>query len=305
MIRTSSTTFTRLEVVASGIVDAGDVRAAVEAIETALGGDGRAALLVDIRGVEDVTMKAFGGDLASGRRLLGRLGGLERVAVVGDASWLRSLARLQRRVPGAGQVRLFEADALDEARAWVGAAPAAELAGDAGAPGRRAERVGRDAEGDGARGDAPAGGERGARAERPTGPTRSGDGPARRPGLTLLEGDGPGLYTLELDGRIGREDVEAMVARLDELGGGEPRVRLLGLVRRFDGFEPAVLLSPALWRLQGEGLSRVSRFALVGSVDWLGRLLESAGRLQRVEVRTFAPDDEARARAWLAADEGG
>ena len=65
--------------------------------------------------------------------------------------------------------------------------------------------------------------------------------------------------------------------------------------------EPAALLSPALWRLQREGLSRVSRAAVVTSVDWLGRAIESAGRLQGVEVRVFGPEDEAGARGWLGA----
>ena len=133
---------------------------------------------------------------------------------------------------------------------------------------------------------------------------RGGGAPRDAPGFRLLDG-GDGLHVLEIEGRIRRADVEAVAARLDEVGAGAERVRILGRVRRFDGFEPAVMLSPALWRLQREGLARVSRFALVTSVDWLGRLLESTGRLQGVEVRTFPADDEAGARAWLGAPSPG
>ena len=326
MIETRRTTFTRLELAGSGIVDRSDVRAAAEALEAALDGDGRdearAVLLLDLRAVEDVTMRAFSADVAATGRLLPKLARLDRVAVVGDASWLDALARGQRSASPRLRVRAFDADGIDAARRWLGADDAApgggtpsDGASDDGASydGASYDRsgpppvepfAGRSIEGlvDAAF-EALTG--RG-RDERPVRPARR-DRAGRRdvptddaaPGLRMDEGDEPGFLVLDLDGRVGRADVEAAAARLDAPAG--PKVRLLARLRRFEGVEPAALLSPALWRLQREGLSRVSRAAVVTSVEWLGRAIESAARLQGVEVRTFAPDDEAGARAWLEA----
>ena len=326
MIETRRTTFTRLELAGSGIVDRGDVRAAAEALEAALDGDGRdaarAVLLVDLRAVEDVTMKAFAADVAATGRLLPKLARLERVAVVGDASWLDALARGQRSALPRLRVRAFDAGGIDAARRWLGADDATPDDGASGdrTPGDGASDVGTSDDG---REPAPVepfagrsieglvdaafealtGRGRDESPVRPARRERAGrrDVPAddAAPGLRVDEGDGAGLLVLDLDGRIGRDDVEAAAARLDAPAG--PKVRLLARLRRFEGVEPAALMSPALWRLQREGLSRVSRAAVVTSVDWLGRAIESAARLQGVEVRTFAPGDEAGARAWLEA----
>ena len=331
MIETRRTTFTRLELAGSGIVDRSDVRAAAEALEAALDGDGRdearAVLLLDLRAVEDVTMKAFSADVAATGRLLPKLARLDRVAVVGDASWLDALARGQGSAAPRLRVRAFDADGIDAARRWLGADDAAPGGGTPSDGGASDDGASDDGPSDDGSGPPPAepfsgrsieelvdaafealtGRGRDERPVRPVRPVR----PARRdragrrdvptddaaPGLRMDEGDEPGFLVLDLDGRVGRADVEAAAARLDAPAG--PKVRLLARLRRFEGVEPAALLSPALWRLQREGLSRVSRAAVVTSVEWLGRAIESAARLQGVEVRTFAPDDEAGARAWL------
>ena len=318
MIETRRTTFTRLEIALSGIVDANDVRRAVAELEAALDGEaGGATLLVDLGGAEDVAMKA-GAELARAGALLPRLGRLRRVAVLGDASWTATLARLQAALPARLEVRFFDAAEADAARAWIGAAGATGDGADARVGGGAARGYGRIADGDRSTPDGSGPGTAGPDGTGPggAGPDGTGSGDAARgegapggaprdaPGFRLLD-DGAGLHVLEIEGRIRRADVEAVAARLDEVGAGAERVRILGRVRRFDGFEPAVMLSPALWRLQREGLARVSRFALVTSVEWLGRLLESTGRLQGVEVRTFAADDEAGARAWLGASPPG
>ena len=321
MIETRRITLTQLELAGSGIVDRSDVRSALEALELALDGDGRAVLLLDLRAVEDVTMKALSTDGVEIDRLQAKLARLRRVAVVGDASWLAAPMRWQRSALPDLSVRTFATGAIDEARGWLGAGGAAAGRGTAPTPDEPAPSgAGRDGGRDGGRAPEPFAGRsfeglvdaafealtgRG-RDERPTGPARGGprtrrgapDGDAA-PGLRVAEGDGPGLLVLDLDGRIGRADVESAAARLDEPAKGD--VRLLARLRRFEGVEPAALVSPALWRLQREGLSRVSRAAVVTSVEWLGRAIESAARLQGVEVRTFAPDDEVGARAWLDA----
>lgn len=94
-----------------------------------------------------------------------------------------------------------------------------------------------------------------------------------------------------------RGNVERVAKKLDSASTGG--VVMLARLTRFEGIDPAALLSPALWRLQNEGLSRLSRVAMVTSMEWLRQAVEKSARLHRVEVRSFAPQDGKRARAWL------
>ncbi len=308
MIEIRRTAFTELELTGSAIVDKHDVRRAAEALESALEGDGRAVLLIDLRAVEDVTMKAFAGDAAAGARLLPMLKRLERVAIVGDASWLRSLERLRGSALPGLQVRAFDGDAVDAARRWLRegasvrtgterksapAGPAPSLEGLVGSVFEALRAAGRDAASALEGGDA-----RGAANDAPANDAPADDAPGDVATPGLRASDEGSLLVLDLDGRIQREDVERVAERLDAPATG--KVLLLARIASFHGVEPAALLSPALWRLQREGMARVSRVALVTSLDWLGRAIESAARLQHVDVRAFPPGEEAAARTWLA-----
>jgi hypothetical protein len=88
---------------------------AVEAAEAAAG-DGKIRMLY-VLGPEfpDFTAGAAWEDTKLG---LGRLRHWERIAVVGDAEWLRrAIHALSWAMPG--EVRVFASDDLNEAREWV------------------------------------------------------------------------------------------------------------------------------------------------------------------------------------------
>jgi|GEM_PF-2258782 len=309
MIDIRHTTITQLELIGSSTIDRHDVQRAGEALASALADGNRAVLLLDLRGVEDMSMRALSQDASLGRRLGPALARLDRVALVGDADWLDPLVSLQESAAPSLEVRRFTASDIDAARRWTMGRdeamtpPAADGPSDGPSDGPTSRADGDAEPSQGAR---PAGaaaleglfssvfkamesrsGER-ARDERSGNVSDSA-------GLSLEEHDG--LLVLDLDGRVRREDVERVAARLDLAGKGERP--MLARLTRFEGFDPAALLSPALWRLQNDGLSRLSRVALVTSLEWLGRAVESAARTQRVEVRRFSPESEAAARAWL------
>jgi SpoIIAA-like len=104
---------------ARGRVTAEDyARVLVPAVEAARGqsGDGRVRLLYVLgRESPDYTAGAAWEDTKLG---LGHLRSWERIAVVGDADWLRhAIHGLGWIVPG--EVRVFGTDELDSAREWV------------------------------------------------------------------------------------------------------------------------------------------------------------------------------------------
>jgi SpoIIAA-like len=88
---------------------------AVEAAEAASGGGKVRILYVLGREFPDFTASAAWQDAKLG---LGRFREWERIAVVGDADWLRRAIHASSwAMPG--EVRVFESDDLDEARAWI------------------------------------------------------------------------------------------------------------------------------------------------------------------------------------------
>jgi len=332
MIDIKRTMFTRLELAGSGTIDRHDVQRTGEALTEALADGGHATLLIDLRAVEDMTMRALTQDASLGARLQPMLERLDGVALVGDADWLDPLSAWRKAAASSLHVRRFPASDIERARRWL-------LDGAGQAPRPEREAASEQAAGGGAGEEGAVSGSGGAadplremfsdganalegmlesmvgalesrtskasgRSDR-TRSERSTGKPANRSvhedagtGLHLEEHDG--LLVLDLDGRIGREDVERVAAHLDTTGGDG--VMMLARLTRFDGIDPAALTSPALWRLKGEGLSRLSRVALVTSMEWLRRAVESSARMHRVEVRSFAPQDEKLACAWLEED---
>lgn len=302
MIELQRTTTTHLDVVGSGTVDRDDVRQAADTLATALEAaeqaGGHVTLVLDLRSVDDLSLRAFSLDAALGARLSSRLTRLDRVALIGDDEWLEPLVRLQASAAPALAVRRFGTSDVDAARHWATHGATAPSGGAGGAP---ATSVTNGADPLQEAFDEGAtvlkglfGSVLGTLESQPVDAARS-ERSAGGAGLRLDERDG--VLELDLDGRIERADVERVAAVLAQLQ--TDGALLLARIARFDGIDPAALLSPALWQLQGAGLTRVKRVAVVTSIGWLGRSAESLAQRQRVEVRSFAAGEEAAARDWL------
>jgi len=126
MIECKRTTFTQLELAGSAIIDRQDVQRAGEILTKALADGGQATLLIDLRAVEDMTMRALAQDASLGARLKPMPERVRGVALVGVTDWLAPLSSWQEATMPTLRVRRFAASDIDGAHRWLmdGAEPA-------------------------------------------------------------------------------------------------------------------------------------------------------------------------------------
>jgi hypothetical protein len=124
----------------------------------------------------------------------------------------------------------------------------------------------------------------------------------RRPGMRMLATTEPGTGAYEIDGPVLREDVTEVARAMEALLAAPGRLRMLGRIRHFAGFDPALLLDGGLLRMKVEALRKLDRYALVGAPGWMASGVGLAGRLlPQLEIRLFPLADEAAAWAWIGA----
>ncbi|WP_068090428.1 SpoIIAA family protein [Novosphingobium rosa] len=119
------------------------------------------------------------------------------------------------------------------------------------------------------------------------------------PALQVTGADGQGIITIELNGRITPQAVDALADTIVRLGGEGRSLRLLAKVHHYEGFDPALLLNPKYVELKLSLLRHVARYALVGGPDWMARVAALADPLLTMDLRYFPADEEAAARIWL------
>lgn len=248
----------RLDVVVRGTLDEDAVRGGADELRDAL--EEGTALLLDLREFDGMTVGGLARDLAESLHLVGRLARCRRIALVAAERWLRAAGRVDGALLPGVEVRAFDVDGIDEARAWL----------DGEADGEASDGI-----------DAAT---------------------AARPAVRLVAGTRPGLLEMVIDGYLDDDDVERLVPAFERALAGDAPIDLLARVDALRGFDPKLLADRDTWRLKRMGLSRLRRYALVTSIDWLGGTVALLDRLVSPELRTFAPDEEAAARAWL--DEG-
>lgn len=119
--------------------------------------------------------------------------------------------------------------------------------------------------------------------------------------LTLIETSNPDVFAFELAGRIGAEEMHALVTRINALMDGRPGpVRLLARFKDFRMPAPSAVDGDYL-RMKLKALHRVERYAVVGGPPWLATWISATSPLFRPELRHFAADQEAEAWNWLGA----
>jgi len=121
------------------------------------------------------------------------------------------------------------------------------------------------------------------------------------PALTLIETDKPDVFGFELDGRIGTEEMHALVLQFNELMERRPgRMRILARFKEFRVPAPGGL-DGSYVRMKLKALQRVERYAVVGGPLWVTAWVTAVAPLLKFEVRHFAADKEAEAWRWLGA----
>jgi hypothetical protein len=107
------------------------------------------------------------------------------------------------------------------------------------------------------------------------------------------------IYRVDLVGKLGKKDFESCQEQL----AGEMRrigpVRLLIVLRGFDGWEPQANWNDlSFFVSHGDGIERI---AIVGPERWRSETLMFAGAdLRKGPVEFFRQDADAEARTWLS-----
>ncbi len=122
---------------------------------------------------------------------------------------------------------------------------------------------------------------------------------ARPETLRVLSNGDADIVAFDVDGRVTREGIDALSAHLSPLARPGAELKLLALVRHFDGFDPAILVDPKYLEFKFSLLRHVSRYAIVGGPEWMDRVSRLADPLLHMDLRHFDAGDEQAARAWL------
>lgn len=123
------------------------------------------------------------------------------------------------------------------------------------------------------------------------------------PSIKLIETSRPDVLGFELDGKIAADELHETTLQLNQwLLTRDGPVRMLGRIKRLDGFEMGGVFDREYLAMKRSLLERLDRYAVVGGPAWLASWLRALDPLFRVEIRHFPAEQEALAWAWLGAE---
>lgn len=108
------------------------------------------------------------------------------------------------------------------------------------------------------------------------------------------------LAEIRVDGRVTREDFDALAPAFEAFVDACGTIRLIEIIESLDGFDSGLIWQGL--KLDLRVLPHISHCAVVGDIGWLSPLSKAAGALVSTRLRTFARAEEADARRWLAED---
>jgi hypothetical protein len=111
---------------------------------------------------------------------------------------------------------------------------------------------------------------------------------------------GSPVVEITVEGSITNKDLENTINGLHSGFDQDGKTRVIEIIRHFTGMELS-----ALWTDIRLGLplaQKVERVAVVADQAWIRQLAELGRLFTKAELKVFAPDELARARAWIARD---
>jgi SpoIIAA-like len=107
------------------------------------------------------------------------------------------------------------------------------------------------------------------------------------------------VYRVEIQGTLRKADLDRCQAELTAEMQRRGPVRLLFVLKGFDGWEPRTDWNDLTFFVKhGDGIERI---AIVGPPRWRSESLMFAGAdLRRASVEFFPEDDAGQARSWLS-----
>jgi len=120
--------------------------------------------------------------------------------------------------------------------------------------------------------------------------------------LSYKEYDNAQAVEIVLEGRISTEEFEALAARLEAFIARHGRIRVLEIVRDFEGMDAAALWEDIKFSLRH--LKDFSRCAIVANPNTRHLWSSLVAPFMSCDVEHFPPGDEDAARDWLMWPEG-
>ena len=108
------------------------------------------------------------------------------------------------------------------------------------------------------------------------------------------------LIELTVDGRVSEADFDEIAARLAAFIGDHGQVKILEIVKSFNGMDLAAIPKGVMFDLRH--MKDFSHGAVVTDSGWIGKAAEVEGALiPGLDIEAFGLDEVAKAEAWLAA----
>ena len=122
--------------------------------------------------------------------------------------------------------------------------------------------------------------------------------------IEQMQTDRPDLLAFRVTDRLTREGIEAMARQVLEAFEREDEIDLMIVLSDWESTDAGAILNRERAKAQARSVRHVRRYAVVGAPRWAEAMIGGFGTLLPLEARTFAPEDEADAWAWLASPPG-
>ena len=119
--------------------------------------------------------------------------------------------------------------------------------------------------------------------------------------LDYREDGNSGVVEIEVEGRISREEFDHVAARLEAFIASHGKVRLLEVIRDFEGIDARAFWDDLKFSLRH--LNDFSRCAIVTRAKWIRAWSNVVGSIYHCELAHFEPHQIDEARAWLVRPE--
>lgn len=121
--------------------------------------------------------------------------------------------------------------------------------------------------------------------------------------IHLKKLEGKNIYTFSLEGDINKADVEKFYALLEESTTKEHKLKLLGIIDQFPGFENFKSFSSTM-KFKTKVVSKISKYAIISNKGWIKSMLPISNFLTPgIPMKHFDLDKRNEAIAWLEKDE--
>ena len=105
------------------------------------------------------------------------------------------------------------------------------------------------------------------------------------------------VVEIRVVGRVTEHDMDQIIPRLETFIGRHGSIRLLEVIERFEGFDPATVLDGMKFDIKH--LKDVSHAAIVSDIPWVGIVTSAAAMVMPLTIRAFPGDKEDDARTWI------